>query len=189
MAESINSLQATQAQMLGEIWTFAEFARACVQAAEDNAFEHGNGVWFPQGAPLVALRASLPFWFPRVNEIIRLIGSHNLLAAPTTGQFADPALRPLIDQFMRGANGVDAQTRARIFRLAWDFTGSALASRVEQYERFYLASGARNQQLAHVLSDRVRADRLVDRFLTEPIEEIGGAARTEIKSEKVGAAA
>ena len=30
-----------------------------------------------------ALRAALPFWFPRVNEIIRLIGSHNVLATPT----------------------------------------------------------------------------------------------------------
>jgi 4-hydroxyphenylacetate 3-monooxygenase oxygenase component len=190
MAETINSVQPQQAQMLGEIWTFAEFARACIQSAEENAHEHGNGVWFPQGAPLVALRASLPYWFPRVNEIIRLLGSHNLLAAPTAAQLGDPSLRPLIDQFMHGAGGVSAETRARIFRLAWDFTGSALASRVEQYERFYLASGARNQHLAHMQGDRTRADRLVDRFLTEPVEEIGaGNTSTGKKAKKVGKAA
>jgi aromatic ring hydroxylase len=121
----------------------------------------------------------LPGWFPRVNEIIRLLGSHNLLAAPTEAQLADPKLRPLIDQFMRGAGNVTAEERARIFRLAWDFAGSALASRGEQYERFYLASGARNQQLAHFLAERTRADRLVDRFL----DEGKAAARTSPKAQ------
>jgi aromatic ring hydroxylase len=102
-----------------------------------------------------------------VNEIIRLLGSHNLFAAPTEAQFADAGLRPLIDRYLRGAGEVQAEDRARIFRLAWDLAGSALASRGEQYERFYLASGPRNQQMAHVLAPRARADRLVDRFLSE----------------------
>ena len=39
--------------------------------------------------PLDALRAVLPYWFPRVNEIIRLIGSHNVLCTPTAAQFDD----------------------------------------------------------------------------------------------------
>jgi aromatic ring hydroxylase len=55
--------------------------------------------------------------------------------------------------------------RARIFRLAWDFVGSALASRNELYERFYLASGARNYQLANALAPKERARRLVDGIL------------------------
>jgi 4-hydroxyphenylacetate 3-monooxygenase oxygenase component len=179
MCETINAVQPPNAQMLGEIWTYAEIARACVQAAEDNAHEFGNGVWFPDGGPLVALRASLPQWFPRVNEVIRLLGSHNLFAAPTAAQFADPTLRPLIDQYLRGAGDVAADERARVFRLAWDFAGSALASRGEQYERFYLASGARNQQMAHMFAPRVRADRLVDRFLKEggPASQPAAATR------------
>ncbi len=167
MCEAINALQPPNAQMLGEIWTFAEIARACVATAEAEAYEFGNGVWFPAGGPLTALRASLPQWFPRVNEIIRLLGSHNLFAAPTEAQFSDPALRPLIDRYLRGAGDVSAEDRARIFRLAWDFAGSALASRGEQYERFYLTSGARNQQMAHRLAPRQRGDRLVDRFVKD----------------------
>ena len=169
MTEVINGAQPPAVQMLGELWTFGQFAKSCIQAAEDNAHEFGNGVWFPQGAPLTALRATLPTWFPRANEIIRLLGSHNLLAAPSQAQLADPHLRPLIDQFMSGAGDVSAETRSRVFRLGWDFVGSALASRGEQYERFYLSSGARNQQLAHILADPRRAARLVDRFLTEKV--------------------
>ena len=104
---------------------------------------------------------------PRVNEIIRLIGAHNLLTTPRAAEFADPSLRRLIDTYLPGVAGVSAERRAHIFRLAWDFAGSALGSRNEQYERFYLASGARNLQRAHEIASRTRADRLVDRFLDE----------------------
>lgn len=167
MMEIINDTQPATLQMLGEMWTYCEFARACVATAEQNAQEFGNGVWFPQGAPLAALRATLPSWFPRVNEIIRLLGSHNLLATPSEAQLADPELRPLIDRYMRGKGDVSAEERGRVFRLAWDFAGSALASRNEQYERFYLASGAHNQLFAHVLADRQRASQLIDQFLKD----------------------
>lgn len=167
MTEALNDFQPTTLQMLGEIWTFAEFAAACIQAAEENASEIGNGVWFPDGAPLSALRATLPTWFPRVVEILRLLGSHNLLATPTTAQLEDPTLRPLIDQYLRGKENMPAEQRGRIFRLAWDFAGSALAGRNDLYERFYLAPGAHNQMVAHVTADRKRAEALVDRFLGE----------------------
>jgi 4-hydroxyphenylacetate 3-monooxygenase oxygenase component len=174
MAEAINLVQPQTQQMLGEIAMFCEFARAAVFAAEQGAREYGNGLWCCDVRPLVALRAALPGWFPRVNEIIRQIGSHNLLTTPSRAAFADPALRPLIDAYLRGV-GIDAEARARLFRLAWDFTGTALGSRNEQYERFYLGSIGRNLTVAHTSFDRARADRLLDRFLTEPLDEPGEA--------------
>jgi len=167
MAEAINDFSPATRQMLGEIWTYSEFTRAAIHSAEAEAFDYGNGVWFPNGGPLAALRAALPTWFPRVGEIITLLGSHNLIAAPTAAQFGDPKLRPLIDRYLRGAGEMGAEERARIFRLAWDFAGSALASRNELYERFYLASGARNYQLANALAPKERARRLVDGMLGE----------------------
>jgi 4-hydroxyphenylacetate 3-monooxygenase len=167
MAEAINANAPQAQQMLGEIWCYAEFARSAIAAAEQGASEYGNGVWFPDVRPLAALRANVPIWFPRINEIFRLIGSHNFFTAVPAAQFADAELRPLLDRYLRGANGVTAEQRSRIFRLAWDFAGSALASRNEQYERFYLASSARNLANAHLHSERTRANRLVDRFLNE----------------------
>jgi aromatic ring hydroxylase len=165
MAEAINDVSPATRQMLGEIWTYPEFARAAIHSAEVEAFDYGKGVWFPNGGPLAALRAALPTWFPRVGEIITLLGSHNLLAAPTQAQLSDPKLRPLADKYLRGAGEMNTEERARIFRLAWDFVGSALASRNELYERFYLASGARNYQLAHILAPKERARSLVDGIL------------------------
>ncbi|MGD0120832.1 MAG: 4-hydroxyphenylacetate 3-hydroxylase N-terminal domain-containing protein [Candidatus Binatus sp.] len=175
MAEAINDFSPATRQMLGEIWTYAEFTRAAIHSAEVEAFDYGNGVWFPNGGPLAALRAALPGWFPRVAEIITLLGSHNLLAAPTQAQLDDPTLRPLIEKYLHGAGTMPAEQRARIFRLAWDFVGSALASRNELYERFYLASAARNYQLAHALAPKERALRLVNELLGLPPREPTGS--------------
>ncbi len=167
MAEAIGAIDPVTQQMLGEIWSYAELTKAAVHYGEEGAYEYGNGAWFLDHKPLDALRATLPFWFPRVNEIIRLIGSHNVLCTPTSAQFADPTLRPLIDKYLRGAGDTTAEDRARIFRLGWDFAGTALASRNEQYERFYAASGARNRQAVQFWANRTEANRLVDRFLKE----------------------
>jgi 4-hydroxyphenylacetate 3-monooxygenase oxygenase component len=169
MTEAINLVQPQAQQQLGEIAMFAEFARTAIFAAEQGAREYGNSMWACDTRPLGALRAALPTWFPRVNEIIRLLGSHNLLTTPSRAALADPKLRPLIDRYLVGV-GVDAEQRSRLFRLAWDFAGTALASRNEQYERFYLGSVGRNLTSLQTFGDRTRAKRLVDRFLNEELE-------------------
>ena len=166
----INGKQPPNTELLGEIWTYSEFTRAAIYAAEMQAKEYPGGVWFPDIRPLHALRSTLPYWFPRVNEIIRVLGSHNMFAAPTHAQMRDPELKPLIDRYLRGAGDVNAEQRVGVFRLAWDFVGSALASRNEQYERFYLASGPRNRQLHEAFADPTRANRLVDQFLNNEPE-------------------
>ncbi|MGH2633522.1 MAG: 4-hydroxyphenylacetate 3-hydroxylase C-terminal domain-containing protein, partial [Tepidiformaceae bacterium] len=170
MAEAVNDKRPQTAEMLGEIACMAEFARSAILASEVGAHEYEDGAWFPDARPLVALRATLPQWFPRVNEILQLIGSHNLLAVASSGMLADPELRPLIDHYLRGAGDISAADRSRIFRLGWDFTSSALGNRLELYERFYLASGPRNLQVAQAHADRTDGARMVNRFMTEEFQ-------------------
>ncbi len=170
MAEAIGDRSPQSQQMLGELWSYAELAASAVRAAEDHPTDYGNGVLFPDQAPFSALRAIMPTWMPRANEIIKLLGSHNLLATPSWALMQNPDLRPLFDHYLRGAKDTTAERRVRLFRLAWDYAGSALANRVELYERFYLTSGARNQQRAQMLASRDRATALLDRFLNEPID-------------------
>jgi 4-hydroxyphenylacetate 3-monooxygenase oxygenase component len=167
MTETIGGAQVEAQRMLGEIWTYAELTRAALRAAEADSSDVGNGLWCCDVRPLIALRTSLPRWFPRVNDIIRELGGHNHLTTPTMAQLANPALRPLLDRYLHGAVGVDATRRARVFRLAWDFVGTALAGRNEQYERFYMGSAARNLLHAQQRADRSRSMRLLERFLTE----------------------
>lgn len=129
---------------LGEIWAYAQLTRAATTAGEAGAHDHGEGAFFLDDKPLRAIRALMPQWMVRVNEIIKSLGSHNLLATPSLDLFKNAEIGPLLEQFMPGAKGISAHERAEVFRAAWDFVGSALGGRVELYERFYLASQAKN---------------------------------------------
>ena len=167
MLEAIGAINLRNMEVLGEIWCYAELVRSAIRTAEEECVTWPSGSVFPAYGPLQAVRSTLPSWMPRVNEIFRLLGSHNLFAAPSERQLDAPELAPLLEKYLHGAGDMAARERARIFRLAWDFCGTALASRNEQYERFYLASGARNMMFSHMTADKELALRLVDRFLTE----------------------
>ena len=136
-------------QMLGELWSYAELTRSALKAAEDGAFDYGDGTWICDERPFIALRPTMPGWMVRVNDILKQIGSHNLLATPTRSDFRDASIQSELAHFLRGADDHSAEERARLFRTAWDMAGSALGGRVELYERFYLASAPRNYSLAH----------------------------------------
>lgn len=136
------------AAMLGEIYSYLRIARAVIHSAEVNASDWGGGAFFCHD-DISSLRTVMPIWMARVNDIIKTMGSHNLLATPTAAAFEDPRLGPLLHKYLPGANGIPAEERARIFRTAWDFAGSALGSRIELYERFYLGSVPRARALDH----------------------------------------
>ena len=155
------------AQMLGELWSYAELTRSAVHTAESQAFDYGDGVWFCDERPFVALRPSMPGWMVRANEILKLIGSHNLLATPAAADFDDEELKPILDKYLKGADGMNAKDRSRLFRTAWDFVGSALGGRTELYERFYLASSARMYGVAHAVAQRDREWEAVPRFWSQ----------------------
>ncbi len=168
MAEAIGDHSPGTQEMLGEILGYVEVTRSAVLLSAEHGREIGGGVWFPDGRPLQPLRALLATWFPRVNDIIMLIGSHNLLATPSRRDFDDPELQPLIDEFLHGANDLAAVDRAALFRLAWDFVGSGLGARNALYERFYLTSAARNRINHHLRNtDRSRAYGLVESVLVK----------------------
>ncbi|MDP9463521.1 MAG: 4-hydroxyphenylacetate 3-hydroxylase [Actinomycetota bacterium] len=166
MAEAVNDTSAPTMEMLGELSTYVEVTRNAVLLSEEHAFDRGDGVVFPDGRPMHPMRSILAAWYPRVREILMLIGSHNLLAVPSQGMLGDDRLRPMIEEFLHGADDMDAERRAAIYRLAWDFIGSGLGSRNELYERNYLASARTNRTLHHLqYSDRSAPYELVEAML------------------------
>ena len=175
IAEAVNDQSPATLEMLGELLSYLEVTRSAVILSAEHGRDVGGGVWFPDPRPLIPLRSLLAVWFPRVAEIIALIGGHNLLATPSRRQLDDAELRPLLDEFLHGAGGLDAEARAGLFRLAWDFVGSGLGGRNLLYERFYLTSASRNRVTAHVSNtDRSRAYALVDGILAAGREGVTG---------------
>ena len=171
MANATGQMERSEiTQMLGELWSYAELTKSTLRAAEAGAYDYGDGTWFCDEAPFVALRPTMPGWMIRVNDILKQLGSHNLLATPASADFNDEVLEPLLTEYLRGAENTSAEERARLFRTAWDFAGSALGGRVELYERFYLASAPRNFSIAHMLAQNTRQWNQVPEFWQETDE-------------------
>ena len=167
MAEAVNDNSAPTLEMLGELSSYVEVTRNAILLSEEHAYDRGDGAVFPDARAMHPMRSMLAAWYPRVREVLMMIGSHNLLATPSRGMLADARLRPLIDEFLHGANDVDAQRRAAIYRLAWDFIGSGLGSRNELYERNYLGSARTSRTIHHMAyADRTAPYALVDAMLS-----------------------
>lgn len=170
MAETINDDSDRTVELLGEIGSFVEMTRSALIAAEAQATTWENGQITLEPRAMHPLRSLLPDWFTRINEIIKTVGSHNLLQVSSQQQIGNPRIKGLIDEFMPGANGISAEERSNIFRLAWDFTGSQLGGRNELYERNYLSSARTNRINAHRRSSaeaQARGKELVTKILED----------------------
>ncbi len=103
-------------------------------------------------------------------EIIQQIGASGLVAMPTEADLTGP-LREDIRKYYQAARA-DAFERVPLFRLAWDASLSAFASRQVLYERFFFGDPVRMasalvtghnsqiQQYAERVRDLVRNDAL-----------------------------
>ncbi len=166
MVEAMNAGgKSDNQQMLGELWCYSATVRAAVRAAEADAREYGAGTWFCDDRPFRAMRSLVPGWMARANEILKLVGAHNLIATPEAAAFDNPEIGKKLEKYLPGARGLAAADRAKLFRTAWDFVGSALGGRNELYERFYLASVSRTLGLNHMLAQREEKWAAVPEFI------------------------
>jgi 4-hydroxyphenylacetate 3-monooxygenase len=168
MAAIVNDVSERTQEMLGEILSYVEATRSALIAAEERCKTWPDGGVYPDARAMHPMRSILPVWMTRVNEIMKTIGSHNLLAVASRAQLDDERLRPLIDEFLSGAEGHGAEERSAIYRMAWDFMGTTMGSRNELYERNYLASSKTNRIAAHNFysaSARARGDELIESLL------------------------
>lgn len=166
-------------EKLGEMWTMMEMTRSALVSAIEGAFANEEGTFIPDERPLVALRGIMPKWIPRAFELLRLVGGGGFMLTPSRADLDGP-LRKYIDKYYQARNA-PAEERIRLFRMAWDFIGSDLASRGELYERFYLSDSFRMTAMAYQLADKTHPVGLVNRFLDEEIIE-KNKSTTEVQS-------
>src|SRR5205814_1318262 len=92
-----------------------------------------------------------------------------LMLTPTEADVRGP-MRETIAKFYQGAE-IGAEERVRLFRLAWDLTGTQFGSRQALYERFFNGDVVRLRQGRYQSYDYSDATGAVDRFfasLPEP---------------------
>ncbi len=137
MVETLGSEQLDHVQeRMGELVCYLEILKACVRASEADAKLNEWGVMCPSAAPLVAGRNLFPrMMYPRMAEIIQILGSSSLMALPSEADF-DTALTPEVERYLATDNS-SARDRTRLFHLAWDVSCSSFSGRQVLYERMF----------------------------------------------------
>ncbi len=122
-------------ERLAELMMHTEVMRASLRAAEADAKLDEWGVMCPDPMPLEVIRSLFMTVYPKMVEILQLLGSSSLMALPSEADFDSP-LAPHIEQYLATETS-DARERVQLFRLAWDISCSSFGGRQELYERFF----------------------------------------------------
>jgi len=137
LAEAIGRTELTiYQQLLGEIVDVVETERAYLRAAEADAITDERGFVHPNPNIMSTARNYFPKVYPRLIEILQLIGSSGLMATPTERDLEAPELSNEIDRYYQSAT-LMGKERVQLFRLAWDLACSSFAGRQVLYERFF----------------------------------------------------
>src|SRR5436309_12025545 len=145
-------------ERLGELMLYTELMKAGMRAAEVDAELDEWGVMCPAPLPAESTRNFMMTAYPRMVEILQLLGSSSFLITPSETDFQGP-LAPDIERYL-ATDTATARDRVKLFRLAWDVAGSAFGSRQVLYERF-LASDPLSR--ARALNAMYRKDEVMQR--------------------------
>ena len=165
MADTLGSgdLPATQ-QLIAELIGNLEITKALLAAAEAQASVDEWGIFCPDYRPLLVARKQMITMYPRMAEILHLLGSSSLMALPAEADLKGP-LAGEIHRYL-DTDTATAAERIRLFRLAWDVSCSAFGGRQTLYERYFGGDAARNAALLYQIYDRGAAREMVEEFLS-----------------------
>ena len=125
-----------------EIMLTLETMKSHLYRAEHNAKLDISGTMTPDFEALNAARTWYPRVYPRMIEILRVLGASGLMGIPTEADFAHAEIGPILNRGLQGKN-LDGYERTQLFRLAWDMTMSAFGSRQMHYEYYFFGDPVR----------------------------------------------
>jgi 4-hydroxyphenylacetate 3-monooxygenase len=165
MAQAIGIAEYLHVQrLLGEILHAALTLRSFVRASEADAKPGPSGVWAPDAETLWTARSFFPEVYPRLVEILQILGSSGLANIPSESSVEAPELVEDIERFFQGAT-LGGKERIRLFRLAWDIACSSFAGRQVLYERYFAGDFYRNVASHYLNHDKRPYTSMVQDFL------------------------
>lgn len=150
-------------QKVSEIIITLEIMKALQVAAVEGAELNSYGVMTPARGPLDAARNYYPGVYPRLNEIIQLLGAAGIIMMPGKADREGP-LGHFIEKHLQ-ATGASAEERLKLFRLAWDMTLSAFGARQNLYEKHFFGDPVRMQSALYEVYDKKPYVERIRRFL------------------------
>jgi 4-hydroxyphenylacetate 3-monooxygenase len=160
MAHTLGSSELPHVQeRLAELMVYTEIMKACLRAAEVDAQLDRWGVMCPAALPLEVIRTQFTSVYPRMVEILQLLGSSSFMIIPSEADFQGP-LAPEIERYL-ATDTTPARERVKLFRLAWDIACSAFSGRQVLYERFFAGDPLSRAQFLYKIYPK---DRLMERI-------------------------
>ncbi|MEU5690849.1 4-hydroxyphenylacetate 3-hydroxylase N-terminal domain-containing protein [Actinosynnema sp. NPDC020468] len=153
-------------EKLGELASLVSLVESAVLAAEYTAAPDDRGLWRPAAQPLYGVMGLQAEVYPRVLGVLReLVGGGVLQVPSSVHDLTSPETRVDLDRYVFSP-GTPAPDRIKLFKLAWDATGSEFAGRHHQYELFYAGAPfvAKGHAFRNFDFDTALAE--VDTFLT-----------------------
>jgi 4-hydroxyphenylacetate 3-monooxygenase len=148
-------------EQLGFLAAHVSMVQSMMAGMEIEGTMHGE-YWVPNRHFMYSAQVLTQDLYPRVINMLRELSGGALIMLPSSVlDFADPALRKIIELTQQSAKMTPAD-KVKFLKLAWDAIGSEFGSRHTQYEMFY--AGARFVTCAHSFRtfDWAGATKLVD---------------------------
>ncbi len=159
-------------EKLGEIVTYAHLVDALLVAMTEAAQPDEYGIYVPAPASVNAFLNIYPQWYPRMVELIKLIGAGGLMMTPSEQDVA--ALPEDIATYFQSTAGLSGRDRVRLNRLIWDVCGSEFGGRQELYERFFAGAPTRRLSQTYLGANLGDDVRLVEGLLGTPLSFASG---------------
>jgi len=146
---------------VGELMLTTTLTRALMRAAEADAKLDEWGVMCPDSVTIESTRNLFMTAYPRMIEILQLLGSSSFMLTPSEADFKGP-LAGHIEQYL-ATDTIGARDRVKLFRLAWDVAGSSFGSRQVLYERFFASDPlTRARALAAIYPKNEAMERVLE---------------------------
>ncbi len=126
--------------LIAEVMQMTESVRAMLFSAEAQAHEDEFGNYVPLRGPIDTSRNMFPKMYPRMVEIMQLLGSSSLMATPAEADFSNEMSHD-VEQYFQLTN-MESKDRVALYRLAHDVAISGFGSRQALYERFFFGPPA-----------------------------------------------
>ena len=143
---------------IAEAMFVAENLRAFRYSAEGQAHADEYGTFMPLRRPLDTSRNLFIRMYPRLLELVQLLGSSSLMATPSEADLYNE-LADDVGQYFQTVN-LPSKERIALFRLAHDVAVSGFGNRQALYERFFFGPPS---VLASVYFDLYNKDEMIAR--------------------------
>lgn len=126
---------------LGEVVNWRNLVSGLRDGMIENASIGFGGMMTPCHRYGKSYATIAPQLYSRIKQICETVVASGLIYLNSnTNDLKNPELRPYLDRYLRGSNGLGADDRSKVMKLLWDALGSEFGGRHELYEWNYFGS-------------------------------------------------